>query len=92
MASAWGPHLQQVVGLPVSEFRGGGGGQKLRAVGSGSIHRLPCTLPGRNVLFSPLGARRTTAGTVVPGTYSTCSGGRWWAWFPRGGARGSGCL
>ena len=92
MASAWGPHLQQVVEVPVSASRGSGGGQKLRAVGGGSIHKLPCALPGSNVVLSLLGARRSTAGTVVPATYSTCSGGRWWSWFPRGGARGSGCL
>ena len=71
MASAWGPHLQQVVGKPVSVSRGSGGGQKLRAVGGGSMHKLPCALPGRNVVLSPFVARRSTAGTVVPGTYST---------------------
>ena len=65
---------------------------KLRAVGGGSIHKLPRALPGGNVVLSPLGARRSTARTVAPGTYSTCSGGRWWAWFPRGGACGSGRL
>ena len=30
---------------------GSGGRQKLRAVGGGSIHKLPCALPGRNVVF-----------------------------------------
>ena len=49
-------------------------------------------LSSRNVVFSPLGARRSTAGTVVLGTYSTCSGGRRWAWFPCGGLGGSGRL
>ena len=76
MASTWGPHLEQVVGVPVSACRGSGGGQKMRAVGGGSIHKLPCALPGRNVVLSPLGPRRSTARTLVPGTYSTCSGGR----------------
>ena len=76
MAGAWGPHLQHVVGVPVSLSRGSGGGQKLRAVGGGSIHKLPRALPGCNVVLSPLGARRSTAGTLAPGTYSTCSGGR----------------
>ena len=68
MASAWGPHLQQVVGVPVSVSCGSGGGQKLRSVGGGSIHMLLCALPGRNVVLSPLGARRSTAGTMVPST------------------------
>ena len=45
-----------------------GGGQKGRAVGGGSIHSLPPALPSRNVVFSPLGAKRSTAGTVAPGT------------------------
>ena len=52
----------------------------------------PPALPGRNVVFSLSGARRSTAGTVAPGTYSTCSGGRWWASFPCGGLSGSGRL
>ena len=92
MASAWGSHLQQVVGLPVSLFCDSGGGQKGRAVGGSSIHKLPPALPGRNVALSLLGARRSTGGTVAPGTYSTCSGCRWLAWLPRGGLGGSGCL
>ena len=92
MASAWGPHLRQVVGVPVSLSCDSGGGQKGGAMGGGSIHKLPPALPGRNVALSPLGARRSTAGTVAPGTYSTCSGGRWWPWFPRGGLGRSGCL
>ena len=92
VASAWGPHLQQVGGVPVSLSCDSGGGQKGRAVGGGSIHKLPRALPGRNVAFSPLGAGRSTAGTVAPGTYSTCSGGRWWAWCPRGGPGGRGRL
>ena len=92
MASAWGPHLQQVVGVPVSLFCDSGGGQKGRAVGGGSIHKLPLALPGRNVALSPLGAWRSTAGNVAPGTHSTCSGGRWWAWFPRAGLGDSGRL
>ena len=82
MANAPGPHRQQVVGMPVSLSCDSGGRQKGRAVGGLSIHKLPPALPGRNVALSPLGARRRTAGTVAPGTYSTCSGGRWWAWFP----------
>ena len=77
MASAWGPHLQQVVGPPVSLSCDSGVGQKGRAVGGGSIHKLPRARPGRNVALSSLGARRSTAGTVAPGTYSSCSGGRW---------------
>ena len=92
MASGWSPHLQQVVGVPVSLSCDSGGGQKGRAAGGGSIHTLPPAVPGRNVGLSALGARRSTAGTVAPGTYSTCSGGRWWAWFPRGGLGGSGGL
>ena len=79
------PYLQQVVGVPVSLSCDSGGGQKGRAVGGGSIHKLPPALPGRNVALSLLGARRSTAGTVASATYSTCSGGRWWAWFPRVG-------
>ena len=90
LLALWGPHLQQVGGVPVSASCGSSGGQKLRAMGGGSIHKLLCALPGSNVVLSPLGARRSTSGTVVPGTYSTCSDGPWWAWFPRGGARGSG--
>ena len=92
MASAWGPHIQQVVGLPVSLSCDGGGGQKGCAVGRGSIHKLLRALPGCNVALSPLGARRSTGGTVAPGTYSTSSGCQWWAWFPRGGPGGSGRL
>ena len=92
MASAWGSHLQQVVGVPVSLFCDSGGGQKGRAVGGGSIHKLPRALPDWKVVLSPLGARRSTAGTVAPGTYSTCSAGPCWAWFPRGGPGGSGRL
>ena len=49
MASAWGQHLQQVVGVPVSSSRGTGGGQKLSPVDGGSIHKLLRALPGRNV-------------------------------------------
>ena len=70
MASPWGPHLQQVLGVPVSLSCDSGGGQKGRAVGGGSIHKLPRALPGRNVVLSPLGARRSTPVTVAPGTYS----------------------
>ena len=58
----------------------------------GTIHKLPRALPGRNVALSPLGARRSTGGTMAPSTYTTCSGGWWWAWFPRGGPGGSGRL
>ena len=92
MARAWGPRLQQVVGVPVSPSRGSGVGQKMRVVGGGSIKKLACALRGCNVVLSPLGARRSTGGTLVPDTYSICSGGRWWAWFPRAGVRGCGCL
>ena len=63
MASAWGLDLQQVVEVPVSASCGSGSGQKLRAVGGGSIHKLLWALPGRNVVLSPLGARRST--TVI---------------------------
>ena len=58
-------------------------------MGGGTINKLPRALPGRNVALSPLGARRSTAGTVAPGTYSTCSSGRWWARLLRGGPCGS---
>ena len=92
MASAWGPHLQQVVGVPVGLSCGSGGGQKLRPAGGGSIDNLPRALPGRDVVLSLLGAWRSTAGTVAPGTYFTCSRGRWLAWFPCGGACGRGRL
>ena len=37
MASAWGSHLQQVVGVPVSLACDSGGGQKGRAVGGGMV-------------------------------------------------------
>ena len=73
MASTWGSHFQQVVGVPVSLSCDSGGGQKLRAVGGGSIHELPRALPGRKAVLTPLGAGKSTAGTVAPGTYSTCS-------------------
>ena len=76
MASARGPHLQQVMQVPVSLFCDSGGGQKGRAVGGGSIHKLPRALPGGKAVLSPLGARKSTAGTVVLDTHSTCSGGR----------------
>ena len=92
MASAWGPHLQQVVGLPVSLSCDSGGRQKGRAVGGGSIHKQPRALLGRNVVLSLFVSRRSTAGSVALGTYCTCSGGQWWAWFPRGGPCGSGRL
>ena len=88
MASAWGPHLQQVVAVPVRLSCDSGGEEKGHAVGGGSIHKLPRALPGRNLAFSPLGARRSTARTIVPGTYSTCSGGPSWARFSRGGPGG----
>ena len=89
MASAQGPHLQQVVVVPVSLSCDSGGGQKGRVMGGGSIHKLPRALPGRNVALSPLRARGSTAGTVAPGTYSTCSCCRCWTWFPRSGPGGS---
>ena len=92
MASARGPHRQQVVGVPVSLSCDSGGGQKGRAVGGGSIHKLPPALPGRNVALSLLGARGSAAGTVVPDAFSTCSDGWWGAWFPRGGLGGNGHL
>ena len=57
MAGAWGPHLQQVVGVPVSLSCDSGCGLKGRAVGGGSILKLPRALPGCNVVLSPLGAR-----------------------------------
>ena len=76
VASAWGPHLQQGVEVPDSLSCGSGGEQKLHPVGGGSIQKLQRALPGRNVVLSLLGARRSTAGTVAPGTYSTCYGGR----------------
>ena len=77
VASAWGPHREHVMGVPVGGFCGSGVGWNLPALGGGSIHKLPCALPGRRVTFRPLGVRRRTAGTVAPGTYPTCSGGRW---------------
>ena len=46
MASAWGPHLQQVVAVPVSASGDSGGGQK-----------LPCALPGCHVVLSPFGCQ-----------------------------------
>ena len=49
MASAWGPHHHNVAGVPVSGSCGNGCGLNLRAVGEGSIHNLPCDLPGRRV-------------------------------------------
>ena len=61
-------------------------------MGGGSIHKLAPALPGRNVALSPLGPRRSTAGTVAPDTYSTRSSGRWLAWFSRGGLGGRGRL
>ena len=83
---------EKVVGVPVSFSCDSGRGQKGRAVGGGSIHKLPRALPCRKVVLSPLGARKSTAGSVAPDTYSTCSGGRWWAWLPRGGRGGkTGC-
>ena len=92
MASASGPHRQQVVGMPGSGSCGHGGGLNLHAVGGGSIHKLPCALLGRKVTLRPLGANRRTAGVVASGTYPTCSGGLWWAWFLFGGLCGRGCL
>ena len=62
--------------MPVGTSPGRCGAQKLRAVGNGSIQKLPFALPGCTVVLSPLGASRSTAGTVVPGTYFTCLGGR----------------
>ena len=63
MASAWGPHIQQVVGVPVSLSCDSSGRQKLHAVGGGSIHKLPRALPGCKGVLSPLAA--STAGTVA---------------------------
>ena len=68
-------------GMPVSGSCGSGRGLNLRALGGGSIHKLPCALPGRRLTLRPLGANRRTAGPVVSGTYPTYSGGRWWAWI-----------
>ena len=70
-ASAWGPHRQHVVGMPVGGFCGNGGGKNLRAVGGDSIHELPCALPGRSVTLRALNASRTTTGTVVSEMYPT---------------------
>ena len=92
MASTWGPHRQHVMGVPFSGSCGRGGGRNLRAVGGGSIRRLPCALPRGRVILSPLGATRRTAGTVASGTHCTCSGGRWWAWFLFAWLCGRGCL
>ena len=92
MASAWGPHRQHVVGMPVSASCGNGSGLNLRAAGGGSIHKVPCALPGRRVTLRMLYANTQTVGVVVSGTYPTCSGGRWWAWFLFQGLCGKGCL
>ena len=92
VARAWGPHCQHVVGVPVSGSCGGGAGWNLRAVGEGSIHKFPCALLDHRVSLSPLGARRRTSGTVASGTYPTCSGGWWSAYFLFSGLCGRGCL
>ena len=92
MASTPGAHLQQVVGVPVSLSCDSDGGREGRAVGGGTIHKLLRAQPGRNGALSALGARRSTAGSMAPGTYSTSSSDRWWAWFPRGGPDGRGRL
>ena len=91
MASAWGPHRQHVVGVPVSGSCCNAGGLNLRAVGEGSTHKLPCVSPGRRVTLRMLAASRRTAGIVASGTYPTCSGGRQRAWFLFGGLCGRGC-
>ena len=75
MASACSSHHQHVVGVPVSGSCCNSGGWNLRAVGGGSIHKLPCVLPGRRVTLRLLGASRRTASRVASGTYPTCSGG-----------------
>ena len=92
VASAWGPHRHQVLGVPISASRCIFGGLKLCAVGGGSIHRLSCTLLGRRMALSPLRPSRRTANNVGPGIWGTCFGGWWWAWFLLGGLCGSGCL
>ena len=92
VASAWAPHPQQVLGMPVSGSCGNGSGRNVRAVDGSSIHKLPCALPGRRVTLRLLGANRRTAGTVFSTTYATCSGRRWWAWFLVWGLWGRGCL
>ena len=71
MASAWGPHRQHVVGMPVSGFGGNGDGLNLRDVGPGSIHELPCVPPRRRVTLRLLVANRRAAGIVACGTYPT---------------------
>ena len=91
-ASAWGPHLQHVVGVPVSGSCGNSGRWNLRALVGGSIHKLPCALPRHRVTLRPLGARRKTAGMVAFRTYPTSSAGRWWASFLFGGLCRRGCL
>ena len=65
MVSAWGPHCQDVVGVPVSGSCGSRGGWNLHAMGGAGIHKLPFALPGRRVTLDPLGARRRIAGTVA---------------------------
>ena len=92
VATACGPHRQHMVSMPVSGSCGNGGGQNLRALGWGSIHKLPCSLPDRRVTLRPLGANGRTASTVVSGTYPACSGGRWWPWFLLGGLCSRSCL
>ena len=92
VASAWRPHRQRALHMPVSGSCGNGGGLSLRAVGGGSILNLPCVLPGRRAKLRPLGPNRRTAGIVAAGMYPTCSGGRWWAWFVSGGTFDRGCL
>ena len=90
MASALG--RQHVVNMPVSGSFCNGSGQNLRAMGGGSIHKLPCALPGLGMTLRPLGANKRSAGTVVSGTYATCSGGPWWASFLVRELCGRGCL
>ena len=55
MASAWGPHLQQVVGVPVSLSCGSAGGQEGRAVGGGSIHKFYSCSARPQCRFEPVG-------------------------------------
>ena len=69
MSSSLGVHTaSRFLRVTVNGSRRTDGGLKLRAVGSGSIHRLSCVLLGRRVTLGPLGANRRGANTVGPGT------------------------
>ena len=92
MASVWGPHRPHVLGVPVSGSCGSAGGWNLRAVGAGTIRKLPCALLGQRVTLRPLVVRRGNAGMVASWAYPTCSSGRWLAWFLFEGLCGRGYL